>query len=45
MDWLRMIRDHEVFISSFHRDRDELDMSPFDGKGGMNVSVIWRPHG
>ena len=33
MDWLRMIRDH--ISSSFHLDRDDLDMAPFDGKGGM----------
>ncbi len=33
MDWLRMIRDH--IVSSFHLDRDDLDMAPFDGKGGM----------
>ena len=33
MDWLRMIRDH--VITSFHLDRDDLDMAPFDGKGGM----------
>ena len=33
MDWLRMIRDH--IISSFHLDRDDLGMAPFDGKGGM----------
>ena len=33
MDWLRMIRDH--VISSFHLDRDDLNMAPFDGKGGM----------
>jgi len=33
MDWLRMIRDH--IISSFHMDRDDLDMAPFDAKGGM----------
>ena len=33
MDWLRMIRDH--IISSFHLDRDDLDMAPFDGKGGL----------
>ena len=33
MEWLRMIRDH--IISSFHIDRDDLDMSPFDSKGGM----------
>ena len=33
MEWLRMIRDH--IISSFHLDRDDLDMAPFDAKGGM----------
>ncbi len=33
MDWLRMIRDH--IISSFHLDRDDLEMAPFDGKGGL----------
>ena len=33
MDWLRMIRNH--IMTSFHLDRDDLDMAPFDGKGGM----------
>ena len=33
MDWLRMIRDH--IINSFHLERDDLEMAPFDGKGGM----------
>ena len=33
MAWLRMIRDH--VICSFHLDRDDLDMAPFDAKGGM----------
>jgi type I restriction enzyme R subunit len=33
MDWLRMVRDH--VINSFHIDRDDLDMAPFDAKGGM----------
>ena len=33
MVWLRMIRDH--IISSFHLERTDLDMAPFDGKGGM----------
>ena len=33
MEWLRMIRDH--IISSFHLDREDLDMAPFDAKGGM----------
>ena len=33
MDWLRMIRDH--IVTSFHLGRDDLDMAPFDGKGGL----------
>ena len=33
MDWLRMIRDH--IVDSFHLERDDLEMAPFDGKGGM----------
>ncbi len=33
MDWLCMIRDH--IITSFHLDRDDLNMAPFDGKGGL----------
>ena len=33
MDWLRMIRDH--IVTSFHLDRDDLDLAPFDGMGGM----------
>ncbi len=33
MEWLRMIRDH--IITSFHLGRDDLDMAPFDGKGGL----------
>jgi type I restriction enzyme R subunit len=33
MEWLRMIRDH--IVSSFHIDRDDLEMAPFDAKGGM----------
>ena len=33
MEWLRMIRDHVV--ASFHLDRDDLNMAPFDGKGGL----------
>lgn len=33
MDWLRMIRDHVA--SSFHIDRDDLEMAPFDGQGGL----------
>ena len=33
MDWLRMIRDHVA--NSFHIERDDLEMSPFDGRGGL----------
>ena len=33
MEWLRMIRDH--IVASFHLGRDDLDMAPFDGKGGL----------
>jgi type I restriction enzyme R subunit len=33
MDWLRMIRDH--ISTSFHVERDDMDMSPFDAKGGL----------
>ena len=33
MAWLRMIRDH--IASSFHLDRDDLDLAPFDGQGGL----------
>ncbi|GBQ57991.1 type I restriction endonuclease subunit R [Komagataeibacter swingsii] len=33
MDWLRMIRDH--IATSFHVERDDLDMSPFDANGGL----------
>ncbi len=33
MTWLRMIRDHVA--SSFHLDRDDLEMPPFDAQGGM----------
>ncbi len=33
MEWLRMIRDH--IIISFHCDRDDLEMAPFNGRGGL----------
>ena len=33
MEWLHMIRDH--IINSFHLDREDLEMAPFDSKGGM----------
>ncbi|MDB6123651.1 MAG: restriction endonuclease subunit [Pedosphaera sp.] len=31
--WLQMIRDH--IATSFHLDRDDLDMAPFDSAGGL----------
>ena len=33
MEWLRMIRDH--ISLSFHIDKDDFDLSPFDSKGGL----------
>jgi type I restriction enzyme R subunit len=33
MGWLRMIRDHVV--NSFHVEREDLDMAPFDAQGGI----------
>ena len=33
MAWLRMIRDH--IATSFHLDRDDLEMAPFDSQGGL----------
>ncbi len=33
MAWLHMIRDH--VINSFHFEREDLDRTPFDSKGGM----------
>lgn len=33
MAWLHMIRD--TIASSYHIDRDDLELAPFDGKGGL----------
>lgn len=33
MEWLHMIRDH--IASSFHIERDDLDLTPFDARGGL----------
>lgn len=33
VDWLRMIRDYVA--ASVHIDRDDLDMAPFDARGGL----------
>lgn len=37
MSWLRMIRDHVA--NSFHIERADLEMSPFDGQGGLGKMV------
>ncbi|NOT68292.1 MAG: hypothetical protein HOP04_08215 [Methylophilaceae bacterium] len=37
IDWLRRVRDHVA--NSFHIDRDDLEMSPFDGQGGLGKMV------
>jgi type I restriction enzyme, R subunit len=33
MEWLHMVRDH--IINSFHLDRDDLEMAPFNARGGL----------
>lgn len=33
MEWLQMVRDHVA--SSFHIEREDLELSPFDAKGGL----------
>lgn len=33
MAWLDLMREH--IISSFHLERDDLEMAPFDSKGGL----------
>ena len=33
MDWLRMIKDH--IASSFHVERDDLELAPFNARGGL----------
>lgn len=33
LEWLHMIRDH--ITTSIHMERDDLDMAPFDAKGGL----------
>jgi type I restriction enzyme, R subunit len=33
LEWLHMIRDH--IATSIHFDRDDLEMAPFDAKGGL----------
>ena len=41
MGWLRMIRDH--IASSFHLERDDFDLSPFDAEGGLGR--MWQLFG
>ena len=41
MAWLRMIRDH--IANSFHFERDDLEFSPFDSKGGLGM--MWKLFG
>lgn len=41
MEWLRMIRDH--IANSLHLERDDLDLSPFDSRGGLGR--MWRIFG
>jgi type I restriction enzyme R subunit len=33
MAWLQMIRDH--IANSYHIERDDLELAPFDGQGGL----------
>ncbi|HEY1052170.1 MAG TPA: DEAD/DEAH box helicase family protein [Prosthecobacter sp.] len=33
--WLNMIRDH--MMTSFHTDRDDLELAPFDSQGGLGA--------
>ncbi|NYZ64634.1 DEAD/DEAH box helicase family protein [Endozoicomonas sp. SM1973] len=37
MAWLHLIRDH--IASSFHFERDDLEMAPFDAQGGLGRMV------
>lgn len=41
VEWLRMIKDH--IASSFHIDIEDLDYTPFDGKGGRGM--MWKLFG
>ncbi len=38
MEWLRMVRDHVA--NSFHIERGDLDMTPFDGQGGLGKMYL-----
>lgn len=41
MNWLRMIKDY--IASSFHIDRDDFDLSPFNAQGGLGK--MWQLFG
>jgi type I restriction enzyme, R subunit len=41
MLWLRMIKDY--MISSFHIDKDDFDLNPFNAKGGLGK--MWQLFG
>ncbi len=41
MNWLRMMKEH--IATSFHIEKDDLDYSPFDAKGGM--MKMWKLFG
>ncbi len=41
MQWLRMIKDYVV--NSFHIDKEDFDLNPFDAKGGLGK--MWQLFG
>ena len=41
MQWLRMIKDY--VINSFHIDRDDFDLNPFNAQGGLGK--MWQLFG
>jgi type I restriction enzyme R subunit len=41
MDWLRMMKEH--IITSFHIEKEDIDYSPFDSKGGLGK--MWQLFG
>jgi type I restriction enzyme R subunit len=41
MQWLRMIKDY--VINSFHIDKDDFDLNPFNAQGGLGK--MWQLFG
>ncbi len=41
MEWLRMIKDY--IAASFHIEKDDFELSPFDAKGGLGK--MWQLFG